>query len=139
MKVKYKKVDSLAKTPSYALEGDGAMDLHCVGKVINDDKDYIEYDTGLAFEVPEDHVMLLFPRSSVSKMDLLMCNSVGVVDSNYRGTVRFRYKSTGSRVYEVGDRVGQFIVMPRPHLELEEVDDLSDSTRGEGGFGSTGK
>lgn len=74
-----------------------------------------------------------------------MSNSVGVIDSGYRGEVMFKYKylsddlKTTNDCFKIGDRVGQLIILPYPHIELEEVDELSESDRGEKGFGSTGK
>jgi dUTP pyrophosphatase len=142
MNINVKKLDKNAVIPTYAKEGDAAMDLTAVSKkVVDEDKfGYIEYGTGLAVEVPEDHVMLLFPRSSVSNTGLILANGVGVVDSGYRGEIGFRYKwKAGTKDYNVGDRVGQLLVLPRPYLKFVEVDELSSSERGTGGYGSTGK
>jgi dUTP pyrophosphatase len=98
----------------------------------------VTYDTGIAIEIPQGYVGLLFPRSSVSKTVLTLSNSVGVIDSGYRGSImfKFRYPEEGP-VYEVGDRVGQIIIMPYPQISFEEVEELSETERGEGGFGST--
>ena len=98
------------------------------------------YDTGIAFEIPKDYVGLVFPRSSVFKKTLILKNSVGVIDSGYRGTIQVKFSSLreSNVIYDVGDRVAQIMIIPRPSVELEEVDELSDSTRGTGGFGSTG-
>jgi dUTP pyrophosphatase len=100
----------------------------------------VTYDTGLSIEIPEGYVGLLFPRSSVSKTTLNLANSVGVIDSGYRGPLmlKFRYLEEGD-VYEVGDRVAQLVIMKLPFVEIIEVSELSSSERGEGGFGSTGK
>ena len=90
-------------------------------------------------------LVLLFPRSSVSKTDLRLANCVGVVDSGYRGEVTFRYKFDKNsffaslKRFEEGDRVGQLIVMPYPEVKLQEVVKLTDSERGDGAYGSTGK
>lgn len=144
MNVKIKKYDTRAVIPSYAKDGDAGMDLTCV--LIEYTDDYIEYDTQLAFSIPNGFVGLLFPRSSNSKKDLLMCNSVGVIDSSYRGTVKFRYKHITNngvhyigKFYDIGDKVGQLIIIPYPNIELEEVDELDETDRGSGGFGHTGK
>ena len=108
----------------------------------------VVYGTGLAFEIPEGYVGLLFPRSSNAKKDLLLSNSVGVLDSGYRGEVTFKFKPcevfekpdlTYPEKYEVGDRIGQLIIIPYPHIEFEVVEELSDTDRGAGGYGSTGK
>lgn len=143
MKVKIKKLNPIATIPTYAKEGDAGMDLTCVGYTIN--PKYIEYHTGLAIEIPEGYVGLIFPRSSVSDMDLALANSVGVVDSMYRGEVKVRFKTLPNKYefplesYFIGDRVAQIIIIPYPHIKFEEVDELSSTERGEGGFGSTNK
>ena len=82
----------------------------------------------------------MFPRSSNAKKDLILSNSVGVLDSNYRGEVMLKFKpqKQGGKMYEVGDRIGQIIIMPYPHIEFKEVEELSETNRGDGGFGSTG-
>lgn len=99
-----------------------------------------EYDTGLAFEIPPGYVGLVFPRSSITtKTTMLLGNSVGVIDSDYRGTVKFQFRPIQpGKKYNVGDRIGQIIIMPVPLVAFDEVDELNDSKRGEGGFGSTG-
>lgn len=137
LNVKIKKLVSEAITPKYAKPGDAGMDVYAVSK--NETDKYIEYGTGLAFEILEGYVMLIFPRSSVSNTDLVMANSVGVLDSGYRGELKLRFRKNGSDDYQVGDRVGQIIVLPYPAVNFEEVEDLSEFIRGEGGFGSSGK
>ena len=138
MEVKIKKLVGTAVIPTYAKEGDAGMDVVATG--MNITNDYIEYTTGLAFEVPKGYVMLIFPRSSNSKKDLLLANSVGVLDSGYRGELKLRYKRlTGSNWYVIGDKVGQIMILPYPKIEFNEVSELSSTDRGEGGFGSTGK
>ena len=138
MIVKFKKLNDDAVTPKYSKKGDACMDLTATDKVVKDDK--ITFKTGLSIEIPEGHVGLVFPRSSISKTGLSLCNSVGVIDSGYRGEIMFKFnyhKDTPSN-YKVGDRVGQLMIIPIPFIEFVEVDELSESERGEGGFGSTG-
>ena len=138
MIVNIKKLVPEAGIPSYAKPGDAGMDMTCVK--YNVTEQYIEYETGLSMEIPEGHVGLLFPRSSNSKMGLLMCNSVGVIDSGYRGPINFRFKQVGSgNSYMVGDRVGQIIIIPIPEIQFCETYELSDSERGVDGFGSSGQ
>jgi dUTP pyrophosphatase len=145
LEIKIKKLVPEAVIPSYAKPGDAGMDLVATNVVFT--PSYISYKTGLAFEIPTGYVGLLFPRSSNSKMQLLLTNSVGVLDSGYRGEVEFRYKLAGNGVlpegdldiYNVGDKVGQIIIMPYPQVAFIETDELSSTERGEGGFGSTGK
>jgi len=140
MKVKIKKLVENAVIPAYSKPGDAGMDLTCTEIELT--QDYIAYKTGLAFEIPEGYVGLLFPRSSNSKKDLLLSNSVGVLDSGYRGQVEFRYKHISTdwdlaNKYSVRDRIGQIIILPYPQIEFEEVQELSETERGNGGFGST--
>jgi dUTP pyrophosphatase len=140
MKVKIKKIDANAVIPKYAKPGDAGLDLTATSEKWNDDNTMVTYGTGLAVEIPEGYVGLVFPRSSVSKTTLNLTNSVGVIDSGYRGEImfKFRYLEEGM-IYDIGDRIGQLIIMPYPQVEFEEVEDLSSTERGEGGFGSTGK
>lgn len=142
MKVKIKKLSSNAKIPTYANPGDAGMDIYATTMKFTED--YIEYDTGLSFKVPEGYVMLIFPRSSISNKDLVLTNSVGVLDSGYRGKLRFRFKKLKEPgklkmdLYNPGDKIGQIMIIPYPTIEFEEVESLSDSVRGVGGFGSSG-
>jgi len=139
MQVKIKRIHNNAVLPKYAKNGDAGMDLTCVSRVFTDK--YIEYKTGLAFEIPEGYVGLLFPRSSISNKDLYLSNAVGVLDSGYRGEVTFRFKTTDAygSFYKEGERVGQIIVIPHPKIEFIESNELTDTDRGVGGYGSTGK
>ena len=168
MKINIKKLDKNAVIPQYAKLGDAGMDV--IATSINVTDKYIEYGTGLAFEVPEGYCMLIFPRSSVSKYDLSLANAVAVLDSGYRGELKLRfkrnyrienepceeteYKATTTSIvnyrcaqayqwnacdwYNVGDRIGQIMILPYPTIKFNEVDKLSDTQRGANGFGSTG-
>lgn len=141
MKVNVKKNRETAVVPVYAKDGDAGLDLTAT-EILNETDWQISYDTGLSFEIPYGFVGLVYPRSSVRKYDLELSNSVGVIDSGYRGTVQFTFNKTvrhSHNVYSVGDRIGQIIIVPYPHIELNEVDVLSDTERGTGGFGSSGK
>lgn len=142
MKVRITKTHQDAVIPSYAKEGDAGLDLTAVTVDLGVGGEYFEYDTGIAVEIPRGYVGLVFPRSSVTNKNLMLKNSVGVIDSGYRGSIKFRFHPTGARdrvnsMYKVGDRIGQLIIIPYPEIEFEEVDSLDDSERGEGGFGST--
>jgi len=142
VKVKIKKLHENAVVPSYAKDGDAGMDMTCVE--LERTKDFIEYKTGIAMEIPEGYMGLLFPRSSNSKKDLLMCNSVGIVDAGYRGPINFRFKrvpdefNRSKNIYELGERVGQIVILPFPQIEFEEVEELNTTERGENGFGHSG-
>ena len=143
MVVKIKKLVENAVIPKYSKPGDAGLDLTAVS--VSFEKNYVSYKTGLAVEIPEGFVGLLFPRSSNSKMDLILTNSVGVIDSGYRGEIELRYKLVANGVtpsivgtYNIGDRVGQLIIIPYPSIEFEEVTELSTTERNTGGYGSTG-
>lgn len=173
MEVKIKKLCETAVIPSYAKPGDAGMDLVATSRIF-DKYGNVEYGTGLAMEIPEGYVGLLFARSSISKQDLSLANAVGVIDSGYRGEIKFKFKPTLSymdlgttedvqgiykesntsdfaiiaggiqkdpmedSIYKVGDRVGQIIILPYPKISFKEVEELSSTERGEGGFGHTG-
>lgn len=138
LQVRVKKLSDSAKIPTYAYEEDAGMDVYADGngKYSNN---YIEYSTGIAIEIPKGYVGYIFPRSSISDKNLSLCNSVGVIDSTYRGELKFRFKAYPNAIlYLKGDRIGQLIIMPRPKVIWDEVDTLSDTERGFGGYGSTG-
>jgi dUTP pyrophosphatase len=138
MKVNIKKLVENAVIPTYAKPGDAGMDLYSTSIEVSENG-VVTYGTGLSMEIPEGYVGLLFPRSSNYKQNLVLCNSVGVIDSGYRGEIMFKYFQIGENMYKVGDRVGQIIILPYPQIEFAEVDDLSKTERGEGGFGHTGE
>lgn len=140
--LKIKLLSPEAKLPIRANSSDAGLDLFAVTRKF--EEQYVEYGTGLALEIPEGHVGLLFPRSSVSNKDLVLANSVGVVDSGYRGEVCLRFKVHSSQdklaeTYLPGEKVGQLVILPYPKVELTLVDELSQTKRGTGGFGSTDK
>ncbi len=136
LKIRFKKLHPDAVTPTYAKDGDAGLDLTAISKTNADT--FIQYGTGIAIEIPKGYVGLIFPRSSVSKLEnFYLKNSVGVIDSGYRGELMLRFNKSFS-FYEVGDKIGQLIIIPHPTIYLEEVDELSSTDRGEGGFGSTG-
>ena len=137
MRIRIKKLHPDAVIPKYAHFGDAAVDLVAVRKW-EDDYGNTCYGTGLAMEIPENHVGLLFPRSSVSKTNLRLANSVGVIDSGYRGEIMLKFDKNGNGEYQEGDRVGQLMIMENPPMHFVEVVNLPDSDRGIGGFGSTG-
>ena len=147
MEIKIKKLSDKGILPTCAKHGDAGMDLTATSKSY-DEYGNVVYGTSLAFEIPEGFVGLLFPRSSNTKKDLTLGNSVGVLDSGYRGEVMFKFKKVLKDIdqdciqvfkgYEIGDRVGQIIVIPHPKVTFVEVDELSSTERGDGGFGSSG-
>lgn len=150
MKVKIKKLHPDAVIPSYAKQGDAGLDLTAISKSFDGSNDV--YGTGLAVEIPENFVGLIFPRSSLSKKDQFLTNHVGVIDSGYRGEILFKFKNLTQYIhpshivnfkslgeYEIGDRIGQLIIIPYPKIEFEEADELTETERGVDGYGSTDK
>ena len=143
MKVRIKKLNENAVIPSYAKDGDAGMDLVATS-IISNTSTQITYGIGLALEIPKGFVGLIFPRSSVRKTRLMLSNCVGVVDSGYRGELQATFNkinkdSVSENDYKVGDRIAQIMIIPHPDIQFEEADELSDTERGDGGFGSTGK
>jgi dUTP pyrophosphatase len=141
LNIKIKKTNPNAIIPSYSKPGDAGMDLTAISKEVVDKGEYgyIAYDFGLALEIPEGYVGLIFPRSSCSNTGAIMSNSVGVIDSSYRGSISARFKQIkGTKEYEIGDRVAQLIIVPYPQVTFEEVSELNETVRGAGGYGSTG-
>lgn len=140
MQVKVKKLNPNAVIPKYSTIGAAGMDVVAVSKNVT--KGYIEYGTGLAFELPPGFCMLLLPRSSVSNTTLSLANSVGLLDEDYRGEVKFRFRNNGedeSNIYGISDRIGQILIVPYPKIELEETEELGETERNTGSYGSTGK
>jgi dUTP pyrophosphatase len=162
LQVKIKRLHPDSVIPTYAKDGDAGMDLVATtkSKAVNTGKAYNEYGTGLSVEIPVGYVGLIFPRSSISNAPFTLSNCVGVVDSGYRGEIKLRFTTTGNAAflvsdqlksityeevygeladgYNVGDKIGQLIIMPYPRIVFTEVQDLAGTERGEGGFGSTG-
>ena len=139
MKIKIKKLSHNAKIPKYAKMGDACMDLYAASYEIDKCGNHT-YDTGIAIEIPEGYVGLIFPRSSISKTyDMSLRNSVGVIDSGYRGEIKVRMSVPAlGESYGIGEKIAQLIIMETPMLKVIEVDELDESERGAGGFGSSG-
>lgn len=147
MEVKIKKLVEEAVIPFYAKPGDAGLDLTAVNYDYKEDIDCHVYGTGIAVEIPEGYVGLVYPRSSNRKTNAYMTNHVGVIDSGYRGEIMVSFKLRDYKEgqiqqlfkpYEVGDKIAQLIIVPYPKIEFKVVDDLSTTERGEGGHGSTG-
>lgn len=171
MKVRIKRLHKDAIIPQYAKKGDAGMDLTAVDYYY-DLEGNIVYRTGLAIEIPEGYVGLIFPRSSICKRDINLTNAVVVIDSGYRGEIIMKFKPSlcfhpneytdylasdkfddydgvyipyderipiKPHTYNYGERIGQIIIIPYPQIEFEEVEELTKTDRGDGGFGSSGK
>ena len=143
MFVKIKKLNENAVIPKYAKDGDAGMDLVATS-IISETDTQITYGIGLALEIPDGFVGLVFPRSSIRKTRLQLSNSVGVIDSGYRGELQATFNkinnnSQSENDYKIGDRIAQIMIIPYPKIIFREVEELSNTERGDGGFGSTGK
>lgn len=162
MKVKIKKLSPDAVIPVKAHTTDAGFDLTAISRAV-DRHGNLVYGTGLAFEIPQGFVGLVFPRSSISKVDMSLSNAVGVIDSGYRGEVTAKFKpswqfslsvlpfnagdvditsiddDSGCNIYRIGDRIAQLIIIPYPEVEFTETETLTTTDRGTGGYGSTGK
>lgn len=149
--MKVKKLFPDAKLPVYATEGAACFDLrvhpegwaqhHIDNGVRIDPGQAYNFRTGLAFEVPEGQVMLVFSRSGHGfKNGTRLANCVGVIDSDYRGELRVNLHCDGQMGLTVhpGDRIAQAMLLPVKRVKFEEVEELSETQRGAGGFGSTG-
>jgi dUTP pyrophosphatase len=139
--VKVKKLSDNAVIPSYSKVGDAGMDL-TITREIENTSFSVSYGFGISMEIPKNFVGLVFPRSSVRNQDLILSNCVGVIDSGYRGEIQATFKKTNgldSIKYKVGERGAQIIILPYPQVKMVESDELSDTERGTGGFGSTGQ
>jgi len=148
MKIKVKKLHENAVLPAAANLTDAGADLVAIddGVAKSDGRGgvlYVEYRTGIAVEPPPGYHTEIFPRSSVSKKNLVLANSIGLVDEDYRGEILVRFKviSDNKHFFEKfskGDRIAQLVLRKTERAEYEWADELSDTQRGEGGFGSTG-
>lgn len=144
MELKIKRLTEDAILPIRAHKGDAGIDLTCttITQEINECGQLtIVYHTGLAMEIPEGYVGLLFPRSSIANKSLALTNSVGVIDSGYRGEVMAKMRSTTDvvpAIYKPGERFAQLLIVPIPEYTITEIAELSETDRGEGGYGSTG-
>lgn len=144
MKLKFKKLHPDAVLPTRANPNDAGMDITTIGYQIDDYADILSYSTGLAVEIPEGHVGLIFPRSSVYKYTLSLSNCVGVIDVGFLGEIKFKFRipkqaARDVTYYNKGDRIGQLIVLPYPKFEPIEVDELDQTNDRGGGFGSSGQ
>ena len=140
MIIKIKKLHDLAKIPAFAHDGDAGLDLCTVEKVIVPAGGRATIPTGLAFEIPEGFVGLVWDKSGLAFKKGLTSLS-GVLDSGYRGQLFLCILNTSKEdyVFEIGDKVAQLLIQPVERPQIDEVEELSDSIRADGGFGSTGR
>lgn len=148
MKIKIQKLCDKAQMPVYSTEHAACFDLFSVNsvpKTVRPGSTEV-FGTGLAFEIPEGHVMLVFSRSGHGfKNNIRLANGTGVIDADYRGEVKVKLSAddrgdwNAGLCIEAGDRIAQAIIIPFPKVEFDLAEVLSETDRGEGGFGSTGK
>lgn len=143
LKLKVKRLTDTAKIPTYAHDGDACFDIYSDGiKEIGGTTTV--HSTGLRFEIPKGYAMMIYSRSGMAfKSDVRLANCVGVVDSGFVGEVMVKLSSDsrciGALAFRQGDRIAQAMLIPVPAVWFEEVDDMADTERGDGGFGSSGK
>ena len=136
--IKFKLLSTLAKKPIKTSEEAAGYDMYAAQVI--DNGDTITYKTDVAIELLPGYAGFLMPRSSVVKTGMCLGNSVGLLDSDFRGNVSFVfYKRPECKPYEVGDRVGQLVIIKLPETVLEESSELSTTERGDKGFGSSGR
>ena len=143
MKVNIKKLDEKAKTPTYGTEFSAGADLYALADapITIGSGETVLVHTGIAMEIPEGYVGLVFARSGLAtKKNLAPANKVGVIDADYRGEIMVALHNHGTtpQTVECGERIAQIAIVPFLKAEFEECDELSDTQRGAGGFGSTG-
>jgi dUTP pyrophosphatase len=142
MELKIKKLNPNGKLPTRADPGSSGWDLYAIDAVFIDVGATKMVGTGLAMEVPVGYEIQIRPRSGLAaKNGVTVLNTPGTVDASYRGHVQVLLHNTGPNIFWVhpGDRIAQAVVCVVPPVELVEVSELSDTMRGEGGFGSTGR
>ncbi len=139
--LKFKLVDSLARLPTYATDGSACFDF-CAAQSQNIYPGTARsITTGLKAEIPEGYALMLYGRSGMAiKAGISLANCVGVVDSDYRGEIVILLRNNSEDIYsiQIGDRIAQGMLIKVPSVRILQVDEISETARGEGGFGSTG-
>jgi len=142
VRLEFRRLSEGAQAPSRAHEGDAGMDLHANEAAHLDPGDRASVGTGIAIAIPEGHAGLVVPRSGLAaEHGITLVNTPGLIDAGYRGELRVLLLNTDrSRSFKVtpGDRIAQLVLVKVESPEPAEVGELSATTRGEGGFGSTG-
>lgn len=144
LEVKIKKLVNEAVIPQNATDGSAGLDLVATDYCYDSTYDNHVYGTGIAVEIPKGFVGLVFPRSSNCKTDSYLTNSVGVIDSDYRGEIKAKFKNRDKKAlnvepYNIGERIAQLVIIECPKIKFVETDTLSETERGAKGYGSTGK
>ncbi len=142
MKLKIKKLNNEAIIPAYQTELAAGMDLHSIEEYILEPMERKLIKTGLAFEIEKDYEVQIRPRSGLAyKHGITVLNSPGTIDADYRGEIMVLLINLSNEFYTIkkGERVAQAVIAPVVQAEIVEVEELSETKRGEKGFGSTGK
>lgn len=144
MKINFKKLNERAVAPTYGSVGSAGGDLYSAeeNEVLIPAGETAFIGTGIAVEIPLGYVGLVYARSGLAcKRGLAPANKVGVIDSDYRGEIKVALHNHGKtdQTVAIGERIAQLVIAPYLFVEYEEKDELSDTVRGEGGFGSTGR
>ena len=142
MKIKFKKLNEEALIPEFQTKGSAGMDIHSIESVILNPMDFKIVKTGLAVEIPNGYEIQVRPRSGMAcKKGITVINSPGTIDADYRSEIGVGLinLSNSSTLISKGDRIAQLIVNKIEYPEVEVVSELSETDRGSGGFGSTGK
>lgn len=141
MKLKIRKIHESAITPSYAHEGDAGMDLYSIDEAEIAAGETILVHTGITIELPRGTEAQIRPRSGLAiKNSITILNAPGTIDEGYRGEIGVILINHGKKSFKVikGMKIAQMVIKPVFHTEIEEVDELTQTSRGQGGFGSTG-
>lgn len=143
MEIRFRKLDDAATLPVRAHEGDAGLDLHAAESAHIGPGERWQVRTGLAVEIPAGHAGLVLPRSGLAlKHGISLVNAPGLIDAGYRGEVGvLLLNNDPADIFRIepGDRIAQLLVVPFAELIPVEVDQLPDSDRGVGGFGSSGR
>lgn len=143
MKVKIKKLHPEAIIPTYATDGSGCFDIYSTSDGVVRHGQAQAFTTGIAFEIPKGYVMKIYSRSGHGfKNGIRLANGTGIIDSDYRGELLVKLHNDSQSFHfhvSEGMRIAQGIVVKADRVEFEEAEELSETDRGEGGFGSTGR
>lgn len=139
--MKVKLVNEYAQLPTRGSKDAAGLDLYCPFHIKVPADSQKKIPLGIAVEIPQGYMGLLVPRSSMSKTPLRCANSVGIIDADYRGELSIAYENISCSDYTIfrGDRIAQLIIVPIAIVDVEEAQTLSETERGDGGYGSTGK
>ncbi|XLQ19794.1 MAG: dUTP diphosphatase [Candidatus Moraniibacteriota bacterium] len=139
MNIKIKKINPEAKLPQYTIEGDAAMELYSIEDIVLSPGDIVACQTGISMAIPDGFVGLIWDKSGIAFKGGLKTMG-GVIDSNYRGEIGVIIRNLSKKDYKInkGDKIAQMLIQRVECPIIEEVDELDETQRGDGGFGSTG-